>query len=131
MTGIIKQRDQAVESIKATSHQLEEENKKLNNKIKHLQRRLQSSTSHIYAGDESLTAGMSTDELQDELKTLRGWKKIAQCGVCEFRVKDTCITRCMHVFCKECIDKRLETRQRKCPQCGGMFGPGDVKAIYI
>jgi E3 ubiquitin-protein ligase BRE1 len=79
---------------------------------------------------KTLGDSSSANHLED-IESLRGWKKIAQCGVCEFRIKSHVILRCMHVFCKECIDTRLETRQRKCPQCGGIFGHADVKHIFI
>ncbi len=71
------------------------------------------------------------NDIREQLDTLKDWKRIAQCSVCEFRLKSHVLIKCMHVFCKECLDVRLETRQRKCPTCGLMFGPNDLKQIYI
>ncbi|KAI9218919.1 hypothetical protein BC828DRAFT_407156 [Blastocladiella britannica] len=63
---------------------------------------------------------------------LQQYRQLLQCSVCSgARLKDTCITRCMHVFCRKCVDARLETRQRKCPTCAEPFGAGDVRAIYM
>lgn len=78
------------------------------------------------SGDEINAPDYAT--IKEELRDI---KKIAQCGVCHFRLKNHCLIKCMHCFCKECLDTRLETRQRKCPQCGLAFGPNDIKAIYI
>lgn len=53
-----------------------------------------------------------------------------RCSVCRERFKEVCITRCFHVFCKECIDENLRTRHRKCPCCGEKFGEIDCKKIF-
>lgn len=58
-------------------------------------------------------------------------QKLLKCGTCRIRFKSVVITRCYHVFCKECIDIRIETRQRKCPTCGLGFGATDVQQIYL
>lgn len=59
------------------------------------------------------------------------YKELLKCNSCHVRQKDTVLTKCMHVFCKDCIDTRLETRQRKCPNCGEAFGMNDVKQIFL
>jgi E3 ubiquitin-protein ligase BRE1 len=123
----MRQKENAIEMQRIQIHQLEEDLKRHQVKLKHKTRQLQSSSSFTALEDGRT---LPTD-VADELATLRDWKRMAQCSVCNFKVKDHVITRCMHVFCKDCIDMRLETRQRKCPQCGGMFGPGDVKTIYL
>ena len=38
-----------------------------------------------------------------------------RCSVCRERFKEVCINRCFHLFCRECIDNSLKSRQRKCP----------------
>lgn len=117
---LVRDRDAEVGEYRQRVQISDEENRKLQQKVKLLTKKLQCASNTSSGGD-----------VGDELEALRDWKKIAQCSVCEFRIKNQVITRCMHVFCKECIDKRLDTRQRKCPQCGMMFGPGDVKQIFI
>lgn len=47
---------------------------------------------------------------------------------CRKRFRNTLITKCMHTFCKDCIDARIATRQRKCPACGVAFSQTDVLA---
>lgn len=66
-----------------------------------------------------------------EFDEVEAYKKLLRCNSCEVNQKSTVLTRCMHVFCKECIDARLETRQRKCPNCGEPFGSQDVKQFYL
>ena len=68
------------------------------------------------AGDEGLLA-MTLDMLR--------------CSVCHDRFKEVAITRCYHLFCRECIDTNLANRQRKCPACGERFGFDDVKTVYF
>lgn len=67
-------------------------------------------------------------ELEDELTI---YKKLMKCTACQVRDKDAVILKCMHCFCKTCLDIRIETRQRKCPNCGESFGAGDIKQIYL
>ena len=54
-----------------------------------------------------------------------------RCSVCRDRFKEVAITRCFHLFCKECIDTNLANRHRKCPACGEKFGADDVRQVYF
>lgn len=54
-----------------------------------------------------------------------------RCSVCKDRFKEVAITRCFHLFCRECIDENLRNRSRKCPACGEKFGQDDVKQVYF
>lgn len=67
-------------------------------------------------------------ELEEELGN---YKKLMKCNSCHTRDKNAVILKCMHCFCKTCLDIRLETRQRKCPNCGDAFGANDVKQIFL
>lgn len=67
-------------------------------------------------------------DLEEELGI---YKKLMKCNSCHTRDKNAVILKCMHCFCKQCLDIRLETRQRKCPNCGDSFGANDVKQIYL
>lgn len=67
-------------------------------------------------------------ELEEELGI---YKKLMKCNSCHTRDKNAVILKCMHCFCKTCLDIRLETRQRKCPNCGDAFGANDVKQIFL
>lgn len=59
------------------------------------------------------------------------FQKMLKCNSCKQRFKSHIITRCMHLFCGECLDARIETRQRKCPTCSMGFGVGDVASVYF
>lgn len=54
-----------------------------------------------------------------------------RCSVCLDRFKSVAITRCFHLFCKECVDQNLRDRHRKCPACGEKFGQDDVRNIHF
>ncbi|KAJ7747309.1 BRE1 E3 ubiquitin ligase-domain-containing protein [Mycena metata] len=68
-------------------------------------------------------------ELEAELKKTMSVLKCTACKGAEFR--DTVLTKCMHTFCRSCVDARLTTRQRKCPACGQSFAVADVQTIYL
>jgi len=54
-----------------------------------------------------------------------------RCSICEDRFKDVVISKCMHLFCKVCIEQKLTTKQRKCSICSEKFSKADVKAVYF
>ncbi|KAJ1680333.1 E3 ubiquitin-protein ligase bre1 [Spiromyces aspiralis] len=74
------------------------------------------------------TAASSNAELR---RLCDDYKTLLKCTSCKLRFKSHVLQRCMHVFCKQCIDSRIETRQRKCPTCGESFGTGDIKQIFL
>uniref|UniRef100_A0AAV1V4V6 E3 ubiquitin protein ligase n=1 Tax=Peronospora matthiolae TaxID=2874970 RepID=A0AAV1V4V6_9STRA len=73
-----------------------------------------------------------TGELTDlERFELRDLQKLVNCSVCQDRRKDVIISKCFHMFCKDCIDTNLKARNRKCPTCKKMFGQDDVKTVWF
>jgi E3 ubiquitin-protein ligase BRE1 len=66
--------------------------------------------------------------MEEELKLL---KQKMRCSVCNDRMKDTVITKCFHVFCRECIRTNLEIRKRRCPGCAKAFSDSDVHNLYL
>jgi len=71
-------------------------------------------------GGDSLT--------KEENKQLK--KKIT-CNICDDQEKSVIITRCSHMFCRPCVQKRITDRSRKCPACGKPFSETDVKDIWF
>jgi E3 ubiquitin-protein ligase BRE1 len=66
--------------------------------------------------------------LHEEISLLRSKLK---CPLCPRNAKEVCITSCGHTFCRECIDKRLNLRDRKCPTCMRPFATDKVVQIYL
>lgn len=75
------------------------------------------------------SAGGGDDKEREEL--LKMYKKLLTCSVCQKEHKDTVLLKCMHVFCKSCIDRRIQDRERRCPNCAVGFSNGDIKTIYL
>ncbi|KAF9898108.1 E3 ubiquitin-protein ligase bre1, partial [Lobosporangium transversale] len=67
----------------------------------------------------------------ETVKQAARYLKLLKCPACDVNFKSHVILRCMHVFCKSCMDKQMEYRQRKCPTCRENFGAKDVKEIYL
>lgn len=65
---------------------------------------------------------------QQELETLR---MMVRCSLCNIRTKRSLITRCMHMFCEECLAQWQAKRHRNCPSCKTGFSAQDVKQIYL
>ncbi|EEQ90149.1 E3 ubiquitin-protein ligase bre1 [Blastomyces dermatitidis] len=84
--------------------------------------------------------------LADTKKSLESWRNkglgnssseyemlrsLALCTVCRRNFKNTVIKTCGHVFCKECVEERLTSRSRKCPNCNKSFGSNDYMHITL
>lgn len=76
---------------------------------------------------DRIAGGRSSEILDDVDK----YKKLLKCTACDRRYKDSVINKCMHVFCQECLDQRIKSRNRMCPSCGEAFSQNDVKRIYL
>ncbi|ODN99047.1 E3 ubiquitin-protein ligase BRE1 [Cryptococcus amylolentus CBS 6273] len=73
--------------------------------------------------------GMSNNEwaiTQERDKLL----KLLKCSCCEQNFKQQVIVKCMHTFCKQCLESRIASRQRKCPACGLAFAKEDIQTLY-
>ncbi|KAG7098761.1 hypothetical protein E1B28_000670 [Marasmius oreades] len=57
--------------------------------------------------------------------------KILRCSTCNINFRKVLLTKCWHTFCKDCIEARISTRQRKCPACNVAFGQSDVQTIFF
>ncbi|KAK6349591.1 hypothetical protein TWF696_005875 [Orbilia brochopaga] len=68
---------------------------------------------------------------QNEESTLEGFRSMVRCGVCRTGQKSRVIKTCGHLFCKDCIEERITSRNRKCPNCGRPFAATDVLAIVL
>ncbi|CAN1845189.1 E3 ubiquitin-protein ligase BRE1-like 1 [Linum perenne] len=79
-----------------------------------------------------LKAELEGSSILEKLRQeLREYREIVKCSVCHDRPKEVVITKCYHLFCNPCVQRIMETRQRKCPVCAASFGQNDVKPVYI
>lgn len=96
-------------------------NKRVQEEIKHLQAKLERQKRFENAAN-----------LDDVLKEEnREYKEQLQCPSCKIKQKDAVLTKCFHVFCYDCLQKRYDTRQRKCPKCNANFGANDFRKLYL
>ncbi|KXN91035.1 E3 ubiquitin-protein ligase BRE1 [Leucoagaricus sp. SymC.cos] len=58
-------------------------------------------------------------------------KSILKCSTCRINFRSTVLTKCMHTFCKDCVEKRIQTRQRKCPACNISFAQSEVQQFWF
>jgi E3 ubiquitin-protein ligase BRE1 len=72
--------------------------------------------------------GLGDEGDAEEVENLR---TLAYCTVCRRDIKNTLIKSCGHIFCKKCVDDRLQFRNRKCPTCGKSFGINDHMRVAL
>ncbi|TXT05998.1 hypothetical protein VHUM_03759 [Vanrija humicola] len=101
----------------------EEELEAAQRQVKKSKEKLEQLTAAGAAGNMSVGEAHIREEREKLLKLLR-------CSTCHLNFKQQVLTKCMHTFCKDCIDQRIATRQRKCPACGVAFSKEDVGTLY-
>lgn len=92
--------------------------------FENLKRRLKSGT--ISKSDFSNDHDVAI--LNQEVESMR---RCLNCSICGTRYKSVILMKCMHTFCKTCIDNRIETRSRRCPGCGTAFSREEVRPFYL
>ncbi|RMZ92252.1 hypothetical protein DV736_g546, partial [Chaetothyriales sp. CBS 134916] len=103
---------------------------------------LATATSSCRAAETEVAELQAT--LKDTRRSLESWKsksgqsemheslrQLAYCNICKKNLKDTVIKTCGHTFCHDCVDERLTSRSRKCPNCGKSFGANDHMKITL
>ncbi|XP_052182341.1 E3 ubiquitin-protein ligase BRE1-like 2 [Diospyros lotus] len=70
-------------------------------------------------------------EIQKLHNQIKDCKAMVMCGACLTRPKEVVIMKCHHLFCSPCIQGLLETWGCKCPNCGIVFEPNDVRLIKM
>ncbi|RMZ81542.1 hypothetical protein DV737_g2523, partial [Chaetothyriales sp. CBS 132003] len=122
---------------------------RLGGQVNELRQLLATKDSHLATATSSCRAAETeVAELQATLKdtrrSLESWKsksgqsemheslrQLAYCNICKKNLKDTVIKTCGHTFCHDCVDERLTSRSRKCPNCGKSFGANDHMKITL
>ena len=117
--------------VESRCNQLSSDEAKLQKEIKKLEKErddLKIENAGVKKKCDLLSREGGAGALQEEIDA---YKTMMGCNVCKQRDKACVITKCFHMFCRECIDTRIATRQRKCPGCALAFSENDVQNIYF
>ena len=117
--------------VESRCNQLSSDEAKLQKEIKKLEKErddLKIENAGVKKKCDRLSREGGAGALQEEIDA---YKTMMGCNVCKQRDKACVITKCFHMFCRECIDTRIATRQRKCPGCALAFSENDVQNIYF
>eukprot|EP01025_Chloroclados_australasicus_P000774 TRINITY_DN10290_c0_g1_i1.p1 TRINITY_DN10290_c0_g1~~TRINITY_DN10290_c0_g1_i1.p1 ORF type:complete len:851 (+),score=124.76 TRINITY_DN10290_c0_g1_i1:32-2554(+) len=124
----ITEKDEEIEALKLEAkeldEQLEQEEKQLaQERIQGIKVQEENNVLRRSLGNNAtlLLSGRSAAELFKQLR----------CSVCNVREKDTIITRCYHTFCRECLNKLGENRQRRCPRCKEVFLTSELRPFEL
>ncbi|GAA5830964.1 hypothetical protein JCM5353_004455 [Sporobolomyces roseus] len=124
LTSLLTERVTQAETEQAARKRAEEQ-------LAKVERQLQQATAKAASVSAATTSSSDGSEIRELKKYNADLSKMLKCSTCNLRFKSVIINRCGHTFCKECVDARLANRQRKCPNCGGMFGKDDVGPVYF
>lgn len=56
---------------------------------------------------------------------------MTKCQLCNKNFKNVTLKTCGHCFCSDCIQNRLASRMRKCPNCNCQFSSYDLLEIHL
>ena len=96
------------------------------------EREVGAGTSGVATTGKKSKKGDAKTPLQDtERIKLEQCLSLLRCSVCLTNFKECALTRCMHLFCNDCIQTNIAQRLRKCPMCGDKFTENEVKKVYF
>ncbi|GAA6010279.1 hypothetical protein JCM11491_006245 [Sporobolomyces phaffii] len=124
LTSLLAERIAQAELEQASRKRAEEQ-------LAKVERQLQQANAKAASATAASNSASDSSEIRELKKYNADLSKMLKCSTCNLRFKSVIINRCGHTFCKECVDARLANRQRKCPNCGGMFGRDDVGPVYF
>jgi len=79
----------------------------------------------------AVSAGNVTTREMDLEQKYDKCMKLLRCSTCKQGLRSHVLTKCMHSFCKDCIQARIDTRQRKCPACNMGFSQSEFQQLYF
>jgi len=116
--------DETKKEITALKLQVEEKEQtvtRLSEEKDSLQRKLDRATKSLALSKSSTVNDLAEEELRRQL----------QCDVCKDRRKSCIVSKCWHIFCRECIENSLTARRRLCPACARSISRSEVHDIFL
>ncbi|KAG0440817.1 E3 ubiquitin-protein ligase BRE1 [Dictyocoela muelleri] len=80
---------------------------------------------------KDLSEKLMNNENIFDLNDINKYRRLLICSICDINYKDTALSKCMHLFCKDCVENRIKMRNRKCPICAETFNFNDIKRVYL
>ena len=120
-TGEVKELRQRLADQQAAIEQEQHASRRLREEMASLQHQADRSKQSTFLAN-------ADEILQEEVRI---YKAKLTCPCCNTNKKDCILIKCYHVFCHDCVQKRYETRQRKCPKCNAAFGANDFHRVYL
>ncbi|BGP25184.1 E3 ubiquitin-protein ligase BRE1 [Rhodotorula toruloides] len=124
LNKLLAERVQQAENEAAAHKRAEEQ-------LDKLQRQLQQAQAKASTAAAAASGVSDPAEIRDLKKYNADLTHMLKCSSCNVRFKNTCITRCGHMFCRECVDARINTRQRKCGNCANPFSKDDILSVFF
>lgn len=115
---------------KSTNTELEKKNEEINSQYIKIVGELDVLKTCYNTLKNGETAQVQPKEYEILKKENDRYREMIMCNICKINIKNVVINRCYHFFCKECVEKTLNTRNRKCPICRESISQNDIKKIY-
>ncbi|GAA5837842.1 hypothetical protein JCM11251_004674 [Rhodosporidiobolus azoricus] len=102
-------------------------------RVARLEKQLQQTQEKLQAAQAVKASAGVTDpaEVRELKKYNADLSRMIKCSTCATRLKSVSLSRCGHLFCRECVEARLANRSRKCPACSTLFTSGEVVPVFF
>lgn len=122
-----------IETLISNICDIELKNTRLEEKILSINRLLERQKQENSQSSSSCLAKSSTTITMDDIlqEEAREYRAKLKCKLCNKHDKNAVLTKCWHVFCFTCLQKRYDAKQRKCPKCGVSFTKSELQKIYL
>jgi E3 ubiquitin-protein ligase BRE1 len=131
LSNAIHRSDELVEELEKKNAEIREligNVRKAERKANECLEKLNQMTDTSGGGASSVASNFTAEQLNIQIGVLKS--KLA-CPVCHYRDKECIIMRCRHLHCKQCVEDRISSRNRKCPTCNNKFSEKDVEDIWL
>ncbi|KZS93960.1 hypothetical protein SISNIDRAFT_484923 [Sistotremastrum niveocremeum HHB9708] len=118
---------EAYNSLNDSLHKEQIETRELNEKLIEVKEELERER---LLQKSTRPANTSAREADLEIQ-LKDCMTLLKCSTCKLAMRSHLLQKCLHTFCKSCIDARVSTRQRKCPACQMAFAQSEVQPLYL
>lgn len=107
------------------------ENSKLQKDLNSLNEELSGSKSKSSKLEILVNKYRTNSRTEEDEEINQALLNMTKCQLCTKNFKDIALKTCGHCFCKSCVDDRLNSRMRKCPNCNSQFSRYDLLNIHL
>ncbi|KAG2079213.1 BRE1-domain-containing protein [Suillus decipiens] len=93
--------------------------------------RMKAEVNKLRAETKKLKSASASEKEADLMEEAASVWRLIKCSTCKENMRGVALTKCSHTFCKQCVEARISTRQRRCPHCNSGFAQSEVVNVLF